>query len=575
MDSLVAGFGQLDGQAQPMSRDSTLERRRGVPTRKGIHWAIDNLVVNEFSLVCHGWVFSDLGLIRTVSLRLTNEENREEVVPLRYGLLRPDVVEANPGTPTACGFFFHGGIQLNLMTKAQLVISIEAPECQESAAWTYALDLPRKQETTQIAPATMANLLLLRHQAERAAKMLIRGQWGSLWSAMRRRLNPLKAPKASPTDLELLLGDLSDEACVFIDHSLGGGANRFRHEQIDSHLASGRDAILWTFAPAILQFQIIRYRRAEAPKEFRVAWSALELVLKNERIGTVFVNNCVSFPQPERVPSVLLEALKARNFRLIMYLHDFHWVCPSHFLLDKDRRFCGVPTISRCRDCLPAIQDQLASLYLPKDIDGWRAQWAPLLAVATEVRCFSQSAKSLLVRAYPQLNLNAITVVPHHVARLPGRFIYPLQGSGICVAVVGSIGTAKGSHVVEALSSLLTGTTEEFRLVVIGELQADVPDGGVVQTGAYKPERLAELLVANGVHIALMPSVVAETFSYVTHELIQLGVPVLCFSLGAQAEAVCQYPLGKVVPLETTTVELLAQLVAFKSELDDRFKATV
>ncbi|MBX3586304.1 MAG: glycosyltransferase family 4 protein [Ramlibacter sp.] len=384
----------------------------------------------------------------------------------------------------------------------------------------------------------------------------------------------MKAPKANPSEIEVLVESLQPDTWLIIDHSLGGGANHYRNEQINQCLAQGHEAILWTFAPAILQFQVILHRRtAEEPCAYRVPWLALEAVLRSERVNTIMLNNCVSFPQPERVPLALLGALSRRPLRLIMCLHDFHWVCPSHFLLDNERRFCGVPDLSRCRQCLPAIQDQLASLYLAKDIDRWRSLWASLLNQATEVRCFSNSARALLNRAYPALPEGTVTVVPHRVHALPGGFDYPSDASGaFCVAVVGAISAAKGSHVVKALSAHAARTSRSLRLVVVGELHESGLEGNIVQTGPYKPEQLAGLLRTHGVHLALMPSVVAETFSYVTHELMQLGVPVMCFSLGAQAEAVARYTRGKVVPLDSSTPELLAALYAFKTDLDSRFE---
>jgi glycosyltransferase involved in cell wall biosynthesis len=40
------------------------------------------------------------------------------------------------------------------------------------------------------------------------------------------------------------------------------------------------------------------------------------------------------------------------------------------------------------------------------------------------------------------------------------------------------------------------------------------------------------------VGLCLLPSIWPETFSYVTQELMSLGVPLVCFDLGAPAECV-------------------------------------
>jgi glycosyltransferase involved in cell wall biosynthesis len=148
-----------------------------------------------------------------------------------------------------------------------------------------------------------------------------------------------------------------------------------------------------------------------------------------------------------------------------------------------------------------------------------------------------------------------------------GRFVYPRHKVGLRVAVVGQIGMHKGSEVLLALLEESRRQKVDLHVVVVGVLDAHENVHGMTQTGPYQPEDLSLLLNENGVHLALMPSIWPETFSYVTHELIDLGVPVLAFEFGAQAEAVSAYALGRVIPLGSAQ-ELLRQIQDFKVELD-------
>ena len=45
----------------------------------------------------------------------------------------------------------------------------------------------------------------------------------------------------------------------------------------------------------------------------------------------------------------------------------------------------------------------------------------------------------------------------------------------------------------------------------------------------------------------LMPSILPETFSYTTHEMLATGLPVFTLNLGAQAEAARARPNGHVL----------------------------
>jgi glycosyltransferase involved in cell wall biosynthesis len=75
-------------------------------------------------------------------------------------------------------------------------------------------------------------------------------------------------------------------------------------------------------------------------------------------------------------------------------------------------------------------------------------------------------------------------------------------------------------------------------------MDSRVPDEIVTVTGHYEPEQLAEIIKNSEVNIFLFPSIVPETFSYVAHELVAMGVPLACFNMGAPAELVRTYKNG-------------------------------
>jgi glycosyltransferase involved in cell wall biosynthesis len=56
--------------------------------------------------------------------------------------------------------------------------------------------------------------------------------------------------------------------------------------------------------------------------------------------------------------------------------------------------------------------------------------------------------------------------------------------------------------------------------------------------GSYQLEELGAIIEKHGIESWLIPSIWPETFSYATNEAIATGLPVFCFNLGAQADAV-------------------------------------
>lgn len=130
------------------------------------------------------------------------------------------------------------------------------------------------------------------------------------------------------------------------------------------------------------------------------------------------------------------------------------------------------------------------------------------------------------------------------------------------IGVVGHIGRHKGAKIIARLAKEMAAKRPEVKMTIFGQIDEFVPRGVVRVTGSYTSEMLPGLIENSGANIMLMPSIYPETFSFVTHEIIGLGLPVVCFDLGAQAEAVSRYSKGQVIPLMEgeALLEILCEL---------------
>jgi glycosyltransferase involved in cell wall biosynthesis len=63
-----------------------------------------------------------------------------------------------------------------------------------------------------------------------------------------------------------------------------------------------------------------------------------------------------------------------------------------------------------------------------------------------------------------------------------------------------------------------------------------------------------------------MPSIWPETFSYVAHEIKSMGLPMVTFNLGAQADLAKSYEKGYVIDLGDPE-EIINQLTVFHQTL--------
>lgn len=221
--------------------------------------------------------------------------------------------------------------------------------------------------------------------------------------------------------------------------------------------------------------------------------------------------------------------------------HDLAGLVSHYTLLDAQGVYCGVPADIRvCEGCLARNPHKAA--WNGEDIVTWRERWKKLLALADRVLLFSEASAQIVYRVFPLLREKSL-VRPHALGRFPQKRVAIDCRNPMKIGVVGGLNFAKGAEIVRDLCALLPKGIE---VVLVGESDSEIR--GLRVWGRYRREELPEILEKEGITVCLFSSVCPETFSYVTSELMALGMPVACFDFGAQAEKTRDYPLGTVIP---------------------------
>jgi hypothetical protein len=380
----------------------------------------------------------------------------------------------------------------------------------------------------------------------------------------RRQMTPLGPFTAAAFAGAVAAGLVID--LLVIDHAMGGGANRYRDQRLGEAMALGRTVALLTYHIAegryVLELAVGNACVFAAAMDLGQVATMLRALVPR----AVLLNNLASYPDVAGTIALLRQLYQGR-VEIEFPLHDFLAVCPSFNLLDADRAYCGVPAVERCRACIARIELPVATQAAPRDIDGWRAAWSGLLAGARPIVAFSQSSRVLLARAHPTLDQHRIEVQPHRINWLPGEAVAMDPGAPLHIGVVGEISFAKGAAVVAGLAQALHRRSTDTRLTVIGTVDKSFA-AGIVQTGRYRAVHLPELLAGAGINVGLVPSIWPETFCYVAEELMQLGLPVAAFDLGAPAERLRHYRLGHVLQTRTPD-EILDELETFWQSLGE------
>jgi glycosyltransferase involved in cell wall biosynthesis len=137
---------------------------------------------------------------------------------------------------------------------------------------------------------------------------------------------------------------------------------------------------------------------------------------------------------------------------------------------------------------------------------------------------------------------------------LPPRPPRPLRH----IALVGGVQAHKGALVFADVVRLLKGSGLRWSAYGGGDAALatqlrsirGIGIGGIRVRGAYRHGSLPRLLRRDGVDLALLLSIVPESYSLALGECVQAGVPVLAFALGALADRVPQLGAGRLIPPE-------------------------
>lgn len=518
---------------------------------------VDHLTARADALFGFGWAVPTRCRISAARLVLDFSDGSSRRVAVSIDRPREDVEAAFPANPHAvnAGFMLLAGLPGAPPRAATLVFDLA-----DGGRETVPLALPATGDSRRRSGVGW------RYLARRGWAHLRRGRVRVMLRKFREFRRRSRAHVTAMQEGDLGATVRGRHLTLIVDHAMGGGANAHRERILAAATAAGTTAVLVTYSVSTLAIMAEVHAAGQPPRVAPLeSLDTLATVLAGGRLERIVYNCCVSFPRPLAVCRLLLDLARSRGVRLEVVIHDYFTVCPSAFLLDDRDEFCGVPDLARCRACLAAHEDGFVSLSGCTSIDDWRRAWGGLLEAADEIRCFSDSSRRLLERAYPGLGSRA-RVAPHEVMTLRRvRRDPPQAGGPLVIGVIGSISRHKGAGVVAALAHAIEAQAAPVRIVVIGHVDAACPRSVVTETGPYQPVELPDLVERHGVQVVLLPSICPETFSFVSHEALAMGLPLVTLDLGAPADLARAHPLGRVAA-RADGPGLLAEILAFVAE---------
>jgi glycosyltransferase involved in cell wall biosynthesis len=256
----------------------------------------------------------------------------------------------------------------------------------------------------------------------------------------------------------------------------------------------------------------------------------------------------VHFHSLQGLGSAMVSMARARGVRTAVQMHDFFWVCDRQFLVTKDLRPCSGPGGLGC--VCPVSQDKPSRMAALAQADA-------LLVPTDEMRRWLSNLGfdegRLQVGGWPSPDLPP--PAPHTQWDTSTPYVLYLGGLSSEKGWPTLLKAASGDDAA-SIRVLCPGIPER---AIPGELHSRLV-GGPVAT------RAEIALLMSHAHGVIVPSIAAETFSYVAREALSLGVPAVitdgpggvdCWR--TSPDSVILLPRGRSDHLRTAMVELLGR----------------
>ena len=234
----------------------------------------------------------------------------------------------------------------------------------------------------------------------------------------------------------------------------------------------------------------------------------------------------------------VLRAAAQLGYPVVLSLHDFFFACARIHLIDNHSRLCPGP--DRGERCI-------ACLHLETTAEEARRRFRyfeQILHIPQRVivpsRFLADRTSDLFPFLEPRLQVLAPGVMPIRQRRRDDR-----EPDRLRALYIGALVPHKGPHLlIQAVrgvpaGSLVVSLYGERAVdlpVYADQLEADAADLPVRFCGTYAHNELSTILARHDVLV--VPSICEETFSLVTREALQAGLPVIAARRGALPEVI-------------------------------------
>jgi len=261
--------------------------------------------------------------------------------------------------------------------------------------------------------------------------------------------------------------------------------------------------------------------------------------------------SAIHFEGAAGLPLESVAKLRERGLRFVVSLHDFALFCARPNLFEVPvQRFCNYcREMARCERCLNASWPVKAGAQR-----SYRSASRRILRDADAVIYPSEFIRQQYRELFPDVEIPKQSVIePAMNFARPLELVPSTKVTPKHFAFVGAMTLSKGASIfAEVVARLAAPGTFRWSAFGGGDIAilAQLRGSGVTTHGYYRPGTLPTLLRDHAVDVALLLSIVPESFGLALSECWMAGIPAIAFDHGAIAERIREHGGGALVKLE-------------------------
>ena len=223
-------------------------------------------------------------------------------------------------------------------------------------------------------------------------------------------------------------------------------------------------------------------------------------------------------------------------------VHDYFALCPSYNLLNEKNRFCNIPDLETCANCLKA-NNAVNNKDKQISIQRWREINSKLVSNVSSIKVLSETSEALLRRGLELSNPTFHQIDPYSRLAALGASQKRIIGdtelhhgaARVRILTLGNLNVSKGLLIVKHLADYAFNNSLPFDFYHLGSSYRH-SNINIKYMGQYERLELRDKLASINPDLVLIPSIWPETYCFTAEEAWQLGYNVATSNLGALGE---------------------------------------